>query len=442
MLLALSLISGPLPIIVGAVAFTALATTLTTRTRRRWWLWPALFVGSVAAIVVLALAVPLPAVFGHHFPPSFYVWVALPVFAASTVAAFWRSLPGWRRVASLLAVPMLVAFGALEINMFYGYMPTLAKLLGHPPPGQVPQQALLRAEQMLDAAGGGHPSLSQELWRGVHRMVPLNASGITAHIDIPATVSRFHHRKAWVWLPPAWRPGGPALPVVVLLPGAPGTPSDWLDGGNALAVTAKWAATHAGIAPILVVPDQNGSAFADSECVDTPTQRADTYLAVDVPRYVIDTFGASPDPAHWAVAGLSEGGTCAIDLALRHPNTFGGFADFGGSLAPSLGDVRTTLRDLFGGSAVRQRAYDPLWLLRTRRCGFAWFDAGASNRRDVVTEATLARAARAAGLDVVFRIRPGGHTFWEFRPAFADSYPWLAAHLQQSWICRALDDRV
>jgi S-formylglutathione hydrolase FrmB len=76
-------------------------------------------------------------------------------------------------------------------------------------------------------------------------------------------------------------------------------------------------------------------------------------------------------------------------------------------------------------------------LLRRRHCGFAWFDAGASDRIDVVAEGTLSRAARAAGMDVEFHVRPGTHTFWVFRPAFADAYPWIVTHLDRAPACRS-----
>ena len=78
-----------------------------------------------------------------------------------------------------------------------------------------------------------------------------------------------------------------------------------------------FAEAHGGQAPIVVMPDENGTYRGDTECVDGPQGNAQTYLSEDVRNYVISTFGASPNPQHWAVVGLSEGGTCATLLAVK-----------------------------------------------------------------------------------------------------------------------------
>lgn len=57
----------------------------------------------------------------------------------------------------------------------------------------------------------------------------------------------------------------------MLLHGTPGTPQDWIDGGQAAATADAYAAAHGGRAPILVMPDINGSIDADTECVDSPS---------------------------------------------------------------------------------------------------------------------------------------------------------------------------
>src|SRR5436305_7934885 len=141
-MLALPLVSGPVPVIVGALGFGALAAVVTRRSLSRWRVWPFLIAGPFVAVLLAKRFVPLPADFGTHFPPSFYVWVALPFTSCAMVAGLWGSLPPWRRVVALMSMPCLVLFGALEINAFYDYVPTLADLLGRPLPGQVSMHAL------------------------------------------------------------------------------------------------------------------------------------------------------------------------------------------------------------------------------------------------------------------------------------------------------------
>lgn len=119
------------------------------------------------------------------------------------------------------------------------------------------------------------------------------------------------------------------------------------------------------------MPDVNGTYTADSECVDTPTAKVETYLTRDVPRVVSRLFGTRPPGPAWAVAGLSEGGSCAVMLALRHPTVFATFGDYAGLLGPRVGDsnggVPDTVAELFGGSQAAFAAHDPATLLAANR---------------------------------------------------------------------------
>src|SRR6185312_9856282 len=89
------------------------------------------------------------------------------------------------------------------------------------------------------------------------------------------------------------------------------------------------------------------------------------------------------DVGRWAVAGLSEGGTCAVDLALRHPRLFGEFADYSGDLDPNLGTEANTIRVLYGGRAGEWTVHDPRHLMSIHRYpGMrAWFAAGRSDSK-------------------------------------------------------------
>jgi hypothetical protein len=122
--------------------------------------------------------------------------------------------------------------------------------------------------------------------------------GITVGVAIPATDPRFTPRPAYVWVPPAWfARNHPQLPVIELLHGTPGNPSDWNVGMGAANTAQAFAEQHDGIAPILVMPDINGSRNADSECVNS-TKYGDvaTYLAMTIPAFMRNEFNASTAP--------------------------------------------------------------------------------------------------------------------------------------------------
>jgi S-formylglutathione hydrolase FrmB len=322
-------------------------------------------------------------------------------------------------VLASVAVVLTLLTAAGMVNDYYAYYPTVASLFD----GGVHNRtsfAELRRRGLLT-----HLHAAAVPVGGPTTVVP--DEGRIISVFIPPTFSGFHARHALVYLPPAWfqRPR-PRLPTVMLLGGTPGSPSDWFRAGFADVTSNRWAATHNGAAPVLVVPDLNGSFMGDTECVDRPRALAETYLVADVRDFMIRTFDAPPEPGMWALGGLSEGGTCSLVLALRHPNLFSAFADYAGDPRPNLGSARASLRSLYNGSVQVQQSYDPAALLASHRYpGLgAWFELGSHDGR-IAPTSRLVGLASSAGADVHFVLRSGSHTFWVFHEAFADSLPWL-----------------
>jgi S-formylglutathione hydrolase FrmB len=343
----------------------------------------------------------------------------LLVVAAAAVVVAARALARSTSLATRILTSGAAVFLALvsvvgAINAYYAYYPTLGDALGDPSG----ESSLRKAER---EAG----------------LVP--ARGTVVPITIPGTVSGFQARQAQAYLPPAWfAEPRPALPVIMLMHGEPGDPSDWTDGGQASATADAWASAHRGVAPVLVMPDINGSLTADTECVDSPLGNAETYLTVDVPAAVQQRLGTTPPGQGWAVAGLSEGGACAIMLALRHPELFPTFGDFGGLLGPRLGetnaDTDSTVAQLFGGSQQAFAAHEPTDLLNAgnpayRRLG-GWFEAGSADPEPLAAAQQLAPLAQRAGISTCLVVVQGGeHTFDVWSAAFRGSLPWMAARL-------------
>lgn len=184
-----------------------------------------------------------------------------------------------------------------------------------------------------------------------------------------------------------------------------------------------------GAAPILVMPDVNGSYAGDSECLGT----ADDYLVSGIRDFMQRHFGVSTSARSWVIAGASEGGMCAALLALRHPGKFAAFADFAGLAAPTIGPSANrarTVRDLFGGSRQAFDRHDPLWLLAHGPVGAtaAWFETGRSDPASLAAQLRLAAAARAAGLPTVARTRSGAHDWLTRAGSFAASLGWMWRH--------------
>ncbi len=151
----------------------------------------------------------------------------------------------------------------------------------------------------------------------------------------------------------------PRLPVVMMIGGEFGNPTDWLQAGDAQRTIVDFAAGHGGNAPVLVFPDSSGTFSNDTECVNGVRGNAADHLTKDVVPYIISNFGVSRDPANWGIVGWSAGGTCALTLSVMHPELFRAFVDIDGQLGPTAGTKQQTIDRLFGGDADAWAAFDP-----------------------------------------------------------------------------------
>jgi S-formylglutathione hydrolase FrmB len=257
---------------------------------------------------------------------------------------------------------------------------------------------------------------------------------VVVTVTIPPTASHFATRPAYVYLPPAWfARDTPSLPTLVLLPGEPGSASDWSGDGDADNTADAFASTHHGLAPIIVMPDPDGFLTVDSECVNSRFGDAETYLVEDVPAFVRRQFHASSAPGSLAVGGLSAGGTCSVMLALRHPSVYPTFASFSGFASPQYQETTRaqTIDTLFDGSVESFAAHDPAQILRNGHFeGVAgWFEVGAQDAEPLEAARHLQPAALRAGIATCILVRPGGHDFDLWSQALVDSFPWLSWRL-------------
>ncbi|MGH9096573.1 MAG: alpha/beta hydrolase, partial [Acidimicrobiales bacterium] len=228
---------------------------------------------------------------------------------------------------------------------------------------------------------------------------------------------------AWVHNPE------PALPVIVLIAGYPGLPTDWTRAAFADTTANEFAVQHQGMAPILVMPDVNGS-IQDSECVNSKLAQARTYLTQDLPAYVRTEFNANTGAKSFAVAGLSAGGTCAEILGLTDPKVFPTFASYSGSASPTyaVSDKAGTINTLFNGSQAEYNQSDPAYLLANGKfpTSSAWFEAGLQDVLLPDSKKLVALADKAGLAQVCAATTPGAHDFTLWTKTFKDSLPWLS----------------
>ncbi len=248
--------------------------------------------------------------------------------------------------------------------------------------------------------------------------------------DIVGT-SGFRARPAFVYLPPAYvaHPGR-RLPVLELLHGTPGEPSDWLVRGQLRSTADAFAAQHGGRAPIVVMPDINGAWRADSECIRTAAGAdVEDYLTRDVVTYIRTAFASAVGRSPWWIAGASEGGLCAAMLALRHPTVYSAFGDLSGLARPTVEHVSAaaSVRQLYGNDRNAEREHDVIWLLEHRRYPAmrGWFECGVEDTKVCNAQAAVVATASVVGLPTRAAVRPGKHGWSVWRGSLRRLLPWL-----------------
>ena len=369
-------------------------------------------IGVLFAGLHLTQAIPTGA------PQSMYVWLCVTCLVAGLVLAGWRRAHWPRRICGLVAVVLTVVSAGSAVNQTFAYYPTFDRLFGK------------TANHFLDDA-----QLSA-MRTQVDKTGQLPDHGATLSVPIPGTNLKFTPRQAYVWVPPAWfARNRPQLPVIELLHGTPGDPSNWTKSSYADATALAFAEQHHGVAPILVMPDVNGSWGGDTECVNsTMYGDVETYLTKTVPAYMRKNFNASSAQGSLAVAGLSEGGLCATTLALNNPKEYAAFGNYSGDESPTYqnDNQQQTIQTLFGGSTASYNAENPPYLLKQQRfTGLAgWFEAGAQDPVAVKAAHALQGLAAGAGIGTCLATPPGGHDFAFWQQAFSDSLPWLSSKLK------------
>ena len=220
--------------------------------------------------------------------------------------------------------------------------------------------------------------------------------------------------------------------MLEILHGTPGAPNDWLIRGRLRSTADAFAAAHGGRAPIVVMPDINGSWRADSECIRTASgEDVERYLTSDVVSYVRKAFRSTVGRARWWLVGVSEGGLCAAMLALRHPTTYSAFGDLSGLSRPVVEHVSAaaSVRQLFGTDATAQREHDVVWLLQHHRYPAlrGWFECGAADTEVCVAQAAVVAAAAPAGMPTKAAVVPGKHGWSIWQGSLRRLLPWLWA---------------
>jgi enterochelin esterase-like enzyme len=239
---------------------------------------------------------------------------------------------------------------------------------------------------------------------GFTQLMPARGGGHVLTGTIPGTP-----RASFIYLPPRYDPTR-RYPVVYLLHGLPGSPSEYVFG-TGLGQFAGRGFSAGTLRPfIAVMPPAGTTAHYDGEWAG-PWERE---LLHSVVPWTDSTFSTIRSPRGRIVAGLSAGGYGAVDIALRNPSVFGTAESWSGYFTP--------LRDgpFREATAATLTANDPVALARMEaprlRAGRMRFfvSTGPYHSHWILPSSTRAFAAelRRLGIDVAYRFFPEKQGEW------------------------------
>ena len=378
------------------------------------------------------------------------------VFLGALVAGFggllyWlvrARLLVFRVIAAVLALAVGTLFGASLVNQSYEYYTSWGSLVdamvgrGVSPyqPGLAPQ-ALASGREAGNQThdGAKHPPTDPPVATSTTavpasitisplglRARPTAGTGKVVRVDLPGALSGID-RSGYVYLPPQYFDPAYAdtsFPVLELLHGDPGEAAGWLYGLH-LAEVMDHGIDAGLIGPMVVVMPSTFSGKHGQDCVDAPGGRLDdTYLSADVPADVTHDFRALPPGEHWGIGGLSDGGFCAANLALRHPGWYGAVASMDGFYSPA-GDAGVLGR-IFGKEGPGLRANDPSILAADTRYSLPrfWLMSGTGNSTDSAAMESFGGVLSAREPIASVIVRGGRHTTPAWRVALPSLLTW------------------
>ena len=240
---------------------------------------------------------------------------------------------------------------------------------------------------------------------------------------IPAAASdagRRSHitRMGYVYLPPQYfwpSYRNYRFPAIELIRGQPGEPQDWINVVGVTDTLDRLLSEKLAQPAVLVMPDANGGWRISLQCLNQVGGPQDmTYLAVDLPDEIARILRVQPPGPAWGVAGYSEGGFCAANLALHFPRRFGSAGVMSGYFAPFDNQLENPLRRVspFGGSRRLRKENTPGQEVRKLRAGAViprfWLGAGTSDKQDVANAEFFWQELQLRQADVPLALTPGG----------------------------------
>jgi enterochelin esterase-like enzyme len=323
----------------------------------------------------------------------------MALFGATVLWAGLAKQPVFRLLAASLAFIPAMLFGVAAVNKYYGYYETWGAVIA-----DFTNRGVQNIPQ-VPAAGAGSAQAFDQLLGSEINLPQAAKVGAEIGLTVKGRASRMV-RAVIVYLPPQYFQKNYAsyrFPVVELMHGQPGEPEDWIAALNVQATLQNLVRAHQADPVVLVMPDVNGGRRQSLQCLNQVGGEADeTFVAADVPDYVAARIRVQPPGQAWGIAGYSEGGYCAANLALRHPHRYGFAGVMSGYFQPSADRivVRRILMhvDPFKGNAKLRQLNSPQDIVRSLPLGAQipqfWVSAAVASPADVLSATSFVNELR------------------------------------------------
>jgi pimeloyl-ACP methyl ester carboxylesterase len=352
---------------------------------------------------------------------------ALVLAACATLWNRWPRPVLWpARVTSLILVMAVgAALAATVANRSFGFYTTTGELLGASALTYQPPNSF-----QVGRAGSVTVQVEDPDWYRTGSAAAASGRGSMFAVLLPGGLSRLS-RHGFVYLPAAWfLDRGTSLPLIEMFHGYPGSPGNFRVQLDIASLLDREIAARRMPPAVTVFPNTYEQGRA-SECVDAVHgQRVETYLAVDVPNDMTAAFDTLPGRAV-GLLGYSEGGFCAVNLGLHHPDRVAAAVSLSGYF--TAGTDRGT-KSLYRGVRGALLRNSPTWWVRHRApTGPALLVvSGGGDRDSRKQDRALAGVARqyAPRLTLISALVPGGgHNFATFTSAIPAALDFLGEHL-------------
>jgi Putative esterase len=269
---------------------------------------------------------------------TFFFLLLMVAFAGLLV---WMALTKqivFRVLAACLAFIPAMVFGIAAVNKYYDYYQTWGALFTD-----------------LSGTSGSAAHISAASLRSTHGSVrTFIASSSNAALDgqigylfnTTVTGPRSHiSRTVYVYLPPQyfWKSyANYRFPAIELLHGSPGKPTAWVGALDLIPIYQGLLASHQARPAVLVMPDTDGGYQYSLQCLNDPRPHGlqdMTWVGQEVPDWVAANLRVQPPGPSWGIAGYSEGGYCAANIALNYSGKFGFSGVLSGYFKPAYSQV-------------------------------------------------------------------------------------------------------